>query len=220
MDTPTGSARATAIFARGGLNATKATPHVLLLGGFSIVPCVSWRNIFAAKLGKLRMIYAKAEEEKKRRARERRAEEAALSENNSAAGAALSSQSKRASASRDSGSGPAGMPLSALGRYAAAAADADEFEALSAIVTAATGNWVSVWVPRMSRERLLRPIVTNELPSTFGVPAIRQKKAALLVDLSCVLDFRILHVARPPRILTQVGPVNEHNCSCALTTAC
>ena len=95
-----------------GLNATKAAAHVLLLGGFSIVPCMSWRKIPAAKLDKLRMIHTKAEEERERRARKRRAEEAALSENNSAAGAALSSQTKRASASRDSESGPGGMPLS------------------------------------------------------------------------------------------------------------
>ena len=94
------------------LNATKAAAHVLLLGGFRIVPCMSWRKIPAAKLGKLRMIHTKAEEERERRARKRRAEEAALSENNSAAGAALSSQTKRASASRDSESGPGGMPLS------------------------------------------------------------------------------------------------------------
>ena len=96
-----------------GLNATKAAAHVLLLGGFSIVPCMSWRKIPAAKLDKLRMIHTKAEVERERRARKRRAEEAAaLSENNSAAGAALSSQTKRASASRDSESGPGGMPLS------------------------------------------------------------------------------------------------------------
>ena len=73
---------------------------------------MSWRKIPAAKLDKLRMIHTKAEEERERRARKRRAEEAALSENNSAAGAALSSQTKRASASRDSESGPGGMPLS------------------------------------------------------------------------------------------------------------
>ena len=95
-----------------GLNATKATAHVLLLGGFSITPCVSWRKIPSAKLEKLRMIYARAGEEKEKRARKRKAEEAALSANNSTAGAALTSQTKRTSASRNSESGPGGMPLS------------------------------------------------------------------------------------------------------------
>ena len=99
MDTPAGRVHWTCTGCGNffnELNATKAAAHVLLLGGFRIVPCMSWRKIPAAKLGKLRMIHTKAEEERERRARKRSAEEAALSENNSAAGAVLSSQRRSA----------------------------------------------------------------------------------------------------------------------------
>ena len=88
-----------------GLNATKAKAHILRLGGFSILPCHSWRDINQKKLELLAELHAKKEKESDAKKQKKEQEAAGIESAAAAGGALLSASARRSSGSIGSAGG-------------------------------------------------------------------------------------------------------------------
>ena len=94
-----------------GLNATKAKAHILRLGGFSVLPCHSWRDIDQKKLELLAELHYKKEKESDAKKQKKEQDAAGIEAANTSAGNLLSASARRSSGSIGSAGGGAASRL-------------------------------------------------------------------------------------------------------------
>ena len=88
-----------------GVNATKAKAHILRLGGFSVLPCHSWRDINQQKLELLAELHYKKEKESDAKKQKKEQEAAGIESAAAAAGNLLQGSARRSSGSIGSAGG-------------------------------------------------------------------------------------------------------------------
>ena len=94
-----------------GVNATKAKAHILRLGGFSVLPCHSWRDINQQKLELLAELHYKKEKKSDAKKQKKEQDAAGIAAANTSAGNLLSASARRSSGSIGSlGGGGASRP--------------------------------------------------------------------------------------------------------------
>ena len=94
-----------------GVNATKAKAHILRLGGFSVLPCHSWRDINQKKLELLAELHYKKEKESDAKKQKKEQDAAGIEAANTSAGNLLSASARRSSGSIGSAGGGAASRL-------------------------------------------------------------------------------------------------------------